>query len=82
MRNWCNIVLSKCLVGEAEIGVRGWCDSREGFLLINESPIGNGPSKEMRVDGMGHAGCWRRVCGGKKGMKEGAAGEFCGSIER
>lgn len=49
-------------------------------MLINESPIGNGPSKEMRVDSTGHAGCWKGWW--MNGTKEGAAGEFCGSVGR
>ena len=47
-----------------------------GFLLINESPIGNGPSTEMRVDGK-----YMVDVGGDGGGWMGAAGEFCGSIK-
>lgn len=50
-------------------------------MLINDSPIGNGPSTEMRVGGEGYVGCWGGV-GRGEGEIEGAAGEFCGSIER
>jgi hypothetical protein len=80
MRNWCNMGLSMWLEGEVGSGVQGWCDSREGFLLINESPIGYGPSTEMRVDGKGHAGCWRRVCCGMKGVKEALLVSFVGRL--
>jgi hypothetical protein len=51
MRNWCNTELSMWLVGEVQSGTERRCDSVGRFLLINESPIGNGPSTEMRVGG-------------------------------
>jgi hypothetical protein len=61
-------------------GYSGDVKVAKGILLINESPIGNVPSEEMRVDGSGHVGCSRWVCGGMEGVKGALLLSFVGRL--